>query len=102
MIILRYYKGATSALNSLILHHQTDYKCPAMSDCPYIGKTLLEKREFPLLPPTLDTIWELSDQKNKGFLDKKDILVTYQLIEKSQRGEALPDEVVVIIYSYYC
>ena len=25
-----------------------------MSDCPYTGKTLLEKRELPLLPPTLD------------------------------------------------
>ena len=25
-----------------------------MSDCPYTGKTLLEKRELPLLPPALD------------------------------------------------
>ena len=35
-----------SQLNSAILHHQTDYKCPAMSDCPYTGKTLLEKRQL--------------------------------------------------------
>ena len=33
-------------LNSAILHHQKDYKCPAMSDCPYTGKTLLEKRQL--------------------------------------------------------
>ena len=56
LIILRHYKRDTSVLNSLILHQQTDYKCRRMSDCPYTGKTLLEKRELPLLPPnpTLD------------------------------------------------
>ena len=64
-----------------------------MSDCPYTGKTLLEKRKLPLLPPTLDKIWELSDQNKDGFLDKQDFLVAYQLIEKSKRGEALPDQV---------
>ena len=53
LIILRYY-DATSVLNSAILHDQTDFKCRKMSDCPYTGKTLLEKRELPLLPPTLD------------------------------------------------
>ena len=37
---------ATSTLNSAILHHQTDYKCPRMSDCPDTGKTLLEKRQL--------------------------------------------------------
>ena len=86
----------TSALNSAILHQQTDYKCPAMSNCPYTGKTLLEKRELPLLPlpPTLDKIWELSDQDKKGFLDKQDFLVASQLWEKASRGEVLPDEVV--------
>ena len=93
MIILRLYEWATFALNSLILHQQTDYKCPAMSDCPYIGKTLLEKRELPLLPPTLDKIWELSDQNHKGFLDKEDFLVAYQLIARNLSGEILPDEV---------
>merc|ERR550519_424971 len=50
----KFYDGETYALNSLILHQQTDYKCPAMSDCPYTGKTLLEKRELLLLPPSLD------------------------------------------------
>ena len=65
-----------------------------MSDCPYTGKTLLEKRKLPLLPPTLDKIWELCDQNKDGFLDKQDFLLAYQLIEKSQRGEILPDRVV--------
>ena len=65
-----------------------------MSDCPYIGKTLLEKREFPLLPPTLGKIWELSKRGNKVFLDKQDFLVAYQLIEMSPRGQVLPDKVV--------
>ena len=67
-----------------------------MPDCPYTGKTLLEKRGLPLLPPTLDKIWELSKRGKKGFLDKQDFLVTCQLIEKSQRGEVLPDEVTNI------
>ena len=61
-----------------------------MSDCPYTGKTLLEKRELPPLPPTLGKIWELSDRNNKGFLEKQDFLLAYQLIEKSQRGDVLP------------
>ena len=26
-----------------------------MTDCPYTGKTLVEKRELPPLPPALDT-----------------------------------------------
>ena len=52
LIILRLYDGETSALNYALLHHQTDYKCPAMSDCPYTGKTLLEKRKLPLLRHT--------------------------------------------------
>ena len=71
MIILRHYDGATSALNSLLLHHQTDYKCPEMSDCPYTGKTLLEKRELPLLPPDLGNILELADYKD-GRIDRQE------------------------------
>ena len=96
LIILRDYEGDTSVLNSLILHQQTDYKCSKLSDCPYTGKTLLEKRELPLLPPNLDKIWELSDQNKDGFLDKQDFLVASQLWEKASRGEILPDEVVSI------
>ena len=46
-------------LNSAILHNQTDYKCPAMFDCPYTGKTVLEKRELPLCPVTLSYQTEL-------------------------------------------
>ena len=46
LIILRHWDEATSFLNSALLHHQTDYKCPQMSDCPYTGKTLLEKRKL--------------------------------------------------------
>ena len=101
LIILRYYKGVTSILNSALLHQQTDYKCPAMSDCPYTGNTLVERRELPPLPPTLGKIWELSDRKKKGFLDKQDFLLAYQLIEMYRRGEVLPDEVVNISQPYY-
>ena len=72
-----------------------------MSDCPYTGKTLIEKRELPPLPPTLGKIWELSDRKKKGFLDKQDFLLAYQLIEMYRRGEVLPDEVVNISQPYY-
>ena len=56
----------TSVLKSAILHHQTDYNCQNISDCPYIGKTLLEKREL------LDTICELSDKDKDLLLDEKD------------------------------
>ena len=49
LIILRFYDGHTSILNSAILHHKTDFKCPEMSNCPYTGRTLMEKRELPLL-----------------------------------------------------
>ena len=66
-----------------------------MSDCPYTGKTLLEKKILSLLPPTLDKIWELCDRNKDGFLDKQDFLVAYQLIEKSLKGEVLPDEVCI-------
>ena len=66
-----------------------------MSDCPYTGKTLLEKRQLPLLPPDLDKIWELADQNKDGFLDKQDFLVAGKLIARSMRGEVLPDEVVI-------
>ena len=45
-VILRSYDVETSALNSAILHHQSNYKCPKMSDCPYTAKTLLEKRKL--------------------------------------------------------
>ena len=93
--------GDTSLLNFAIRQHQTDYKCPAMTDCPYTGKTLIEKRKLPLLPPTLDKIWELSDQNKDGFLDKQDFLLAYQLVEMSQRGEVLPDEVLYISQPYY-
>ena len=47
---------------------------------------------FYLSVSTLDKIWELSDQDKDGFLDKQDFLVAFQLIEKSLRGEVLPDE----------
>ena len=66
-----------------------------MPDCPYTGKTLIEKRELPLLPPTLDKIWELADQNKDGFLDKQDWLVVYHLMARSLSGEILPDEVVL-------
>ena len=33
-----------------MLHHQTEYKCPKISGCPYTGKTLLEKRYLLPLP----------------------------------------------------
>ena len=72
-----------------------------MSDCPYTGKTLIEKRELPPLPSNLGKIWELSDRKKEGFLDKQDFLLAYQLVEMSQRGEVLPDEVLYISLTYY-
>ena len=55
--MLRYYNGDTSILNSAILHQQTDYNCPKLSDCPYTGKTLLEKRELPPFIPNLEDVW---------------------------------------------
>ena len=72
-----------------------------MSDCPSTGKTLIEKRELPPLPSNLGKIWELSDRKKEGFLDKQDFLLAYQLVEMSQRGEVLPDEVLYISQPYY-
>ena len=96
LLILRYYKSITSALNSALLHQQTDYKCPAMSDCPYTGKTLLEKRKLPLLPPTLDKIWELSDQNKDGFLDRYEFTVASHLAVRAVvHGDEIPDLVVI-------
>ena len=67
-----------------------------MSDCPYTGKTLVEKKILPLLPSNLDKIWELCDRNKDGFLEKQYFLIAYyQLIEKFLKGEVLPDEVCI-------
>ena len=55
--MLRLNEGRTSKLNSAILHHQTDYECPEMSDCPFTGKTLLEKRELVKVKLSIQ-LWE--------------------------------------------
>ena len=85
--MLRLNEERTSKLNSAILHHQTDYKCPAMSDCPYTGKTLLEKRELPppppyheavkLLPPPYDQAVNLRNSVDPCHLQERIVFINY-------------------------
>ena len=41
------YEAWTTQLRAILSHAREDYECQKEPDCPYIGQTLLEKRQFP-------------------------------------------------------